>query len=124
MTDTAGNTLIQALQDEDLYDHPVEDFTILETHISWIILAGKYAYKIKKPVNFGFLDFSSLELRHKYCQEEVRLNRRYAPDLYLGVVAIRGTDASPSFQGGGEIIEYAVKMKRFPDEQLLSFGTR
>jgi len=113
-------TLIQALQNEDLYEHSVREFEVLETHISWIILAGEYAYKIKKPVNFGFLDFSSLELRRKYCLEEVRLNRRYAPDLYLGVLTIRGSAASPSFQGDGEPIEYAVKMKRFPNDRLLS----
>ncbi|MEX2523825.1 MAG: AAA family ATPase [Gammaproteobacteria bacterium] len=120
MSDTSNDTLIQALQNEDLYDHPVSGFEVVETHISWIILAGEYAYKIKKPVNFGFLDFSSLELRHKYCLEEVRLNRRYSPDLYLGVVAIHGTAVSPSFQDSGEAIEYAVKMKRFPGDQLLS----
>ena len=75
--------LIQALQDPALYDHPVEDFSVIETHISWVILTGNFVYKIKKPVNLGFVDFSTLDKRQHFCAEELRLNRRFAPDLYL-----------------------------------------
>lgn len=101
------------------YDHPVGEVRLIETHISWVLLAGDYAYKIKKPVDLGFLDFSTLELRLHACEEEVRLNRRLAPDYYLGVVAITGSPDEPSFDGEGSAFEYAVKMRRFPPEDTL-----
>ena len=108
--------LIAALQNPALYDHPVERFEVVETHISWVLLTGPYAYKIKKPVDLGFLDFSTLEKRRFFCGEELRLNRRLAPDLYLDVVAITGSAESPRLGGAGPAIEYAVKMKQFPRE--------
>ena len=120
MAENSAQPLIESLQDPALYDHPVQGFTVLETHISWVILTGDYAYKIKKPVNFGFLDFSTLALRRKYCLEEVRLNARYAADLYLAVVGIYGDYRTPSLQGNGEPMEYAVKMRQFPQDALLS----
>jgi len=92
---------------------------VVETHISYVLLAGRYAYKIKKPVNFGFLDFSSLEKRRQYCDEEIRLNGRLAPEIYLGVVSIAGTPDAPDPGGCGEPIEYAVKMRRFAQSFLL-----
>ncbi|PKM12633.1 MAG: aminoglycoside phosphotransferase [Gammaproteobacteria bacterium HGW-Gammaproteobacteria-3] len=92
----------------------------METHISWVLLAGRHAYKIKKPVDFGFLDFSTLEKRHFYCLEEVRLNRRLAEVLYLDVIPITGSDRLPQFGGPGTVIEYAVKMQRFQPGRLLS----
>ena len=88
-------TLIDALQNRALYDHPVERFEVVETHISWVLLTGPYAYKIKKPVNLGFLDFSTLDKRRFYCQEELRLNRRLARDLYVDVVVITGRACAP-----------------------------
>ena len=94
--------------------------SIVETHISWVLLTGQYAYKIKKPVNFGFLDFSTLEKRLFCCNEELRLNRRLAPDLYLEIVPITGTAGYFQFGGDGIAVEYAVKMTRFPAGQLLS----
>ena len=111
--------LINNMQDRALYDHPVEVFEVIETHISWVLLTGQYVYKIKKPVNFGFLDFSTLEKRHLYCEEEVRLNRRLAPQLYIGVVAIHGTEEHPNIKSQGPVIEYAVKMKQFPQSTQL-----
>lgn len=114
-----SQTLLNALQDPALYDHPVSDFTLMETHISWVLLTGDFVYKIKKPVNFGFLDFSTLEQRAHYCAEEVRLNQRLAPDLYLGVVAIRGDENAPSLRGDGPIIEYMVKTRQFRQQDLL-----
>ena len=93
---------------------------MLETHISWVLLTGLYAYKIKKPVCLGFVDFASLEKRRFYCEEELRLNRRYAPDLYLAVVPITGSVEHPSLNGTGEPIEYAVKMREFSQCALLS----
>ncbi len=92
----------------------------METHISWVLLAGDYAYKVKKPVNLGFLDFSTLEARRFYCEEELRLNLRTAPQLYLAVVPITGDESDPRIGGGGRPIEYAVEMRRFPQEALLS----
>ncbi|MFI3185543.1 MAG: AAA family ATPase [Methylococcaceae bacterium] len=94
--------------------------SLVETHISWVLLTGQFAYKIKKPVNFGFLDFSTLEKRHFYCNEELRLNQRLTPDLYLAVIPITGTPDAPKLGGEGVAIEYAVKMIQFPLGQLLS----
>ena len=93
---------------------------LVETHISSVILAGEYAYKIKKPLDLGFLDFSTLERRKLFCNEEVRLNGRLAPEIYLSVVPITGTHGQPLLGGEGDAIEYAVKMRRFSDQGLLS----
>ncbi|QDV50714.1 bifunctional aminoglycoside phosphotransferase/ATP-binding protein [Gimesia fumaroli] len=112
--------LIESLQKKSLYDHPVDEFQVLETHISWVLLTGAYAYKLKKHVDMGFVNFSTLELRKKYCEEEIRLNRRLAPDLYLKVIPITGTEAAPELDGAGEVIDYAVQMVQFSQENLLS----
>ncbi len=101
-----------------LGDHS-EPVLLRETHISWVMLCGEFAYKIKKPVNFGFLDFSSLELRRHFCEEELRLNRRFSPELYIAVVPITLDEQGPVIGGAGETIDYAVKMRRFQEEQLL-----
>ena len=97
-----------------------DDAQLLETHISWVLLAGEYAWKIKKPVDFGFLDFSSLEKRRFYCEEELRLNSRLAPNIYLEVVPVSGTLDAPRLGGEGEPLDYAVKMRRFEQPGLLS----
>ena len=91
---------------------------LVETHISWVLLAGDRAWKIKKPVRLGFLDFGSLERRHHFCDEELRLNRRYAPTLYLDVLPIAGTPCAPEPGGAGAPIEYALRMRRFPARAL------
>jgi aminoglycoside phosphotransferase family enzyme/predicted kinase len=116
----AHDRLIQALTDRSVYEHPTTEITVLQTHISWVVLTGPFAYKIKKPVNLGFVDFSTLAKRHFFCQEELRLNRRLAPQLYLDVVAISGPPERPRLQGQGAPIEYAVKMVQFGQETLLS----
>jgi len=116
----ATAALVHALDNAAAFGHALHDLRIVETHISWIILTGEYAYKIKKPVDFGFLDFSTLQKRRHYCEEELRLNRRFAPAIYLGVIEIYGTPASPRLHGGGEVIEYAVKMVEFSQQSLLS----
>src|SRR5215475_5083653 len=105
--------LIQGLTDPAVYAHPTTAITVLQTHISWIVLTGPYAYKIKKPVNLGFVDFSILAKRLFFCQEELRLNRRLAPQLYLDVVAISGMPERPRLHSQGTAIEYAVKMVQF-----------
>lgn len=114
-----SSDLIAALQNPELYDHEVDGFQIMETHISWVILTGPYAYKIKKPMDFGFLNFTTLDKRRHYCHEELRLNRRLAPALYLDVLPISGTSESPVLGGDGEAFEYAIKMAQFPQEGLL-----
>lgn len=110
--------LVTALTDPNRYPHAVDEVEHRETHSSHILLAGDYAYKIKKSLDLGFLDFSTLELRHHYCQEELRLNRRLAP-IYLDVVAITGSPDDPMIGGDGEAIEWAVKMQRFEQERQL-----
>jgi aminoglycoside phosphotransferase family enzyme/predicted kinase len=112
--------LVAGLLHPDVYPHPVGEIRLIETHISWVFLTGSYAYKVKKPVNFGFLDFSTLAQREWFCQEELRLNRRLAPDLYLGVCAIRGSPEVPRIDGPGPTLEYAVRMRQFPPDALLS----
>lgn len=112
--------LVLALGRPGAWPHPVDRVERIETHISWVLLCGEYAYKIKKAVDLGFLDFTTLDRRRFYCHEELRLNGRLAPELYLDVVPIAGTAQRPQVGGAGEVIEYAVKMKRFPQEALLS----
>lgn len=115
-----SQTLIAALQNPALFPHPVEQFQVIETHISWVLLTGPYVYKIKKPVNFGFLDFTDLSAREHFCQEELKLNQRLTDDLYLEVLPITGTAESPQLGGSGEIIEYVLKIRQFSQDGLLS----
>lgn len=115
-----SQSLIAALQNPTLFPHPVERFQVIETHISWVLLTGPYAYKFKKPVNFGFLDFTTLSSRQHFCGEELRLNQRLTNDLYLEVLPITGSPDAPMLGGEGEVIEYALKMRQFPQSQLLS----
>jgi aminoglycoside phosphotransferase family enzyme/predicted kinase len=127
MTTNSLPPLIQQMLTPDFYPHPVtEPIELLQTHISFVLLTGPYAYKLKKPVNFGFLDFSTLAKRHHFCEEEVRLNRRLAPELYLGVVAIAENDGKYSFapdhaEPGQSMAaaEYAIKMPQFDQSNLL-----
>lgn len=94
--------------------------SLIETHISWILLEKDYAYKIKKPVKFWFLDFSTLEKRRFDCEEEIRLNRRFSPDIYLGTVPItKNAHGIVEFGGDGTPLEYAVKMVRLPDDRRM-----
>lgn len=94
--------------------------TVLETHVSFILLTGALAYKLKKPLALGFLDFTTLERRRRACEDELRLNRRTAPELYRRVVAITGTPDAPRLAGPGEAIEYAVEMRQFNPQALFS----
>lgn len=119
----AQTQLVAALRSSErssqAWPHPVADIEIVETHISWVLLTGSFAYKIKKAVKLEFLDFSTLERRRHFCEEELRLNRRWAPDLYLEVVPICGSVANPVIGGAGEAIDYAVKMVQFPQSAQL-----
>ena len=110
--------LIRALLAPQRYpDYPnaVQRVELVETHISWVLLAGEFAYKIKKPLKLPFLDFSTLAQRRLSCADELRLNRRFAPDIYLDVIGIFGTPENPQWQGESAPIEYAVKMRRFDE---------
>ncbi len=110
--------MIQDLLNPKAYPGNIaEPIGLIETHISWVLLAGRHAYKIKKPVNFGFLDFSTLEMRRASCLEELRVNKRYSPDLYIGVTPICGTPPFSRIDGSGDAVEYAVVMSRFPPDQ-------
>ncbi len=113
------SVLLRSLLDPQCYPHPVAHVRLIETHISWLLLTGTYAYKVKKPVKLPFVDFATLDRRHHYCLEELRLNRRFAPDLYLEVVPITGSPERPSIGGSGAAIEFAVKMREFPQDALL-----
>lgn len=111
--------LVRGLSRPDAYRARDAEVTHLETHISHVFLVGDHAYKIKKPLDLGFLDFSTLEKRRHYCEEELRINRRLAPELYLAVVPIAGTEDAPRVEGSGPVLEYAVKMRRFSQDGLL-----
>jgi uncharacterized protein len=112
--------LIEALHSPACYPHPVGKVELIETHISSVLLTGDFAYKIKKPVDFGFVDFSTLKRRKFFCEEELRLNGRLAASIYLDAVPITGTPDDPRVEGEGEPLEFAVKMRQFPQEALLS----
>jgi len=115
-----ANALLAALARPDAYPHSCVDIRLVETHISWVFLTGDFAYKLKKPLDFGFLDFTTLEKREFYCHEELRCNRRFAPELYLDVVGISiMPDGRIGLAGDGEVIEYAVKMLQFDVEEQL-----
>lgn len=116
-----NSSLIKNLLSERAFNHPTSQLGLIETHVSWVILTGKHAYKIKKPVDFGFLDFSTLEKRKHFCKEELRLGQLFAPEIYLAVVPITGTIDHPQVNGDtGPILEYAIKMCEFSQENLLS----
>jgi aminoglycoside phosphotransferase family enzyme len=113
------SSLREALLNPEIYpDHP-RTIKFIETHISLLFLTGNHVYKVKKPVDFGFLDFTSLEKRKYFCEQEVKLNRRLSPDIYLGVVKITKEGNQILLDGKGELVEYAVKMKQIPEEFLM-----
>ena len=117
--DTPLPELIRALLEPRRYPGAVTQVTLVQTHISWVLLAGEFAYKIKKPLKLPFLDFSTLEQRHTCCKEELRLNCRFAPDIYLDVVGVYNTPDDPQWRGNAMPIEYAVRMRRFDEARRL-----
>ena len=120
MADVLIPDVISSLLDSAAYPHPVDDVEHIETHISHVLLAGEFAYKIKKSVSLGFLDYSTLALRKHFCEEEVRLNTRLCANVYLDTVPVVREGTRYRIGGEGEIVEYAVKMKRVPQRLLLS----
>jgi aminoglycoside phosphotransferase family enzyme/predicted kinase len=112
--------LFDHLKKPGFYGPDVTEVRLLQTHISYVALTGTYAYKVKKPVNFGFLDFSTLDKRKYFCEEELRLNRRLSPEIYLDVLPITRTDSTLELNGSGPVVDYALKMKEFPQEQIMT----
>jgi aminoglycoside phosphotransferase family enzyme/predicted kinase len=110
---------IRALLDPAAYPHPVDSVRLIQTHISYVFLAGEHVYKVKKPVNFGFLDFSTLAKRRYYCRQEVVLNSRLCSNTYLGVSRIRERNGRVGIDGPGRVIDYAVHMRRLPAERMM-----
>ncbi|MCB2181147.1 MAG: hypothetical protein KQH63_03865 [Desulfobulbaceae bacterium] len=105
--------------DPSHFDHPVQKVDLVQTHISYVLLAGDFVYKFKKPVDFGFLDFTTLEKRSHYCKQELALNSRLCPDIYLEVVSVCRDNSGFRLNGQGEPLEYGVKMKMMPLERMM-----
>lgn len=120
MSPAGYQEIIEALQNPRAYSDKVDAVEHVETHISHLFLTGRHVYKVKKPVDFGFLDFTSLEKRRYYCRREVELNRRLSPDVYLGVEEIREQTGDYSIGGPGRTVEYTVKMLQLPRDKSLS----
>ena len=112
--------LIPFLESPASYPHRPPEIRSIQTHISWVFIAPPFVFKVKKAVNFGFLDFSTLEKRRHFCQRELELNRRLCPEIYLGVVPIYTSASGFSFKAEGEIVEYSVKMRELPGGSFLS----
>jgi len=119
MSESNLPSYIQYLQQESSYPHPVADINLVQTHISFVLLAGDYVYKWKKPVDFGFLNFSTLEKRKYYCEQELQLNRRLCPDLYEQLVTINKDGDSFCLNGSGEVVEYGIRMARMPEDRMM-----
>lgn len=120
MSNSSLPPLIQQMMQPGFYPHPVtEPIEMIQTHVSYVILTGDYVYKLKKAVNFGFLNYSTLELRHHFCNEELRLNQRGAAEIYLEVLPITQSDTQFELAGTGTPVEYALKMRQFPQDGLL-----
>jgi hypothetical protein len=111
--------ILSALTNPDFYPHPVSTIQVEETHISTVFLTGDFVYKIKKPVDFGFLDYTTLEKRHRYCKQEVLLNKRLSENVYLDVVPITKEPTGYALKGPGKTVEYAVKMRQLPKENTM-----
>jgi len=119
-SDTVGQAaVLTILKDPEFYPHPVTAIHIEETHISTVFLTGDFVYKIKKPVDFGFLDYTTLEKRYQYCKQEVLLNRRLSEDVYLDVVSITEESTGYTLNGSGEPVEYAVKMRQLQKKRTM-----
>ncbi|MBI2912412.1 MAG: hypothetical protein HYY03_00650, partial [Chloroflexi bacterium] len=119
MTTAELPPLIRALLRPSAYPHAVDRVQLVQTHISYVLLAGEHVYKVKKPLDFGFLNYSTLARRLYYCRQEVILNSRLCPDTYLGVAKIRQEGDRISVEGRGRVVEYAVHMRRLPEERMM-----
>jgi aminoglycoside phosphotransferase family enzyme len=112
-------SMIEDLMKPSAFPENPESVELVQTHISYVFVGDEFVYKIKKPVNFGFLDFSTLEKRKHYCEQEVELNSRFSKDVYLGVYPVTFNGTEHRIGGTGDVVEFAVKMRRLPDEELM-----
>jgi aminoglycoside phosphotransferase family enzyme len=110
---------VKALLKPEVYPHKPKKVELVQTQMSFVFLTGEYVYKVKKPVNLGYLDYTTLEKRHFFCRQELELNRRLCPDVYLAVVPIVEEKDGLRLQGQGQAVEYAVKMKQLPQERMM-----
>ena len=120
MSDSSLPSFVRLLLDPASYPHPAAEIKLVQTHISYVVLAGDFVYKFKKPVNFGFLDFTTLDKRKHFCEQELLLNRRLCPDLYLGIVTVNEQAGVLALNGPGEAVEYGVKMARMPEAGMMA----
>jgi len=111
--------VVEGLLDPRAYPHTPRNIELVQTQMSFLLLTGDYAYKVKKSVDLGYLDYTTLEKRHHFCRQELELNRRLCPDVYVAVVPIVGDDQGLRVEGQGRPIEYAVKMKQLPRDRML-----
>ncbi|MBM3313758.1 hypothetical protein FJY70_04095, partial [candidate division WOR-3 bacterium] len=111
---------IAEMMNPGLYGKGVRQVRMLQTHTSWVFLTGRRAYKVKKPVNFGFLDYTTLGARRRFCREEFRLNRLLSPDLYLKVLPIAEVQGRPVLGGKGRVIDYCLVMRELPQEWIMT----
>jgi len=118
--DRAEAALPEALLRSEAYPHAAQRPRLITTHISWILLAGRFAYKLKRPVDLGFVDYTTRDRREHFCQEELLLNRRLTRDVYLDVVPIVQTPAGIRVSGDGAVIDHAVRMRRLPQQRMLN----
>ncbi len=114
------DSIIKALMKPETYDEESGRIETIQTHISVVFLTKNFVYKLKKPVNFGFVDFSTLEKRRFYCQKELELNKRLCGDMYLEVVPVNKSASTIKIGGQGETVEYVLKMKRMPKEKIMT----
>lgn len=115
----ADRSLIEFLQDPDSYPEKPSGVKLVQTHISWVFIGDDRVYKVKKPVDFGFLDFTTLDKRRFYTGEELRLNRRFSPDVYLDVVPVSERNGTFRLGDAANIVEYALKMRRISEDHML-----
>ena len=112
--------VVQTFFNPGFYSHKCSGIDLLQTQMSFVFLTGDYAYKIKMPVNLGYLDYTTLEKREYFCNKELLLNRRLAPDVYLEVIPVVEREGVYALGGEGKIVEYALKMKQLPGERMMN----
>jgi len=120
----ALSLIVESLLKSEAYPHKPQGIELVQTQMSFLFLTGDYVYKVKKPVNLGYLDYTTLEKRHLFCCQEVELNRRLCPDAYLAVVAISEDESGIHIEGQGKVIEYAVRMKQLPQDRMMDMLLR
>ena len=119
LNEMARKTINQSLLNPEAYPHNPRKIELVQTQMSFVFLTGDYVYKVKKPVDLGYLDYTTLEQRHFFCHQELELNRRLCPDAYLAVVPIVEEKGRLRIEGQGKAIEYAVKMKQLPHNRMM-----